>query len=134
MQIKNCFYIMGLLILASSTGCTGNNTSTLTQNSEEDTTKLPPVETKQPNSPEYKPAFEGQTRIAGVKTTTPYTVEKIAENLDEPWAVVPFPDGRLFITMRSGHMEIHDTAGALIKKITGFPPVVHAGQGGLLDV
>ena len=33
---------------------------------------LPPVETQQPNT-NYKPAFEGQTRVAGVKTTTPIT-------------------------------------------------------------
>ena len=31
-------------------------------------------------------------------------------------------------------MEIHDKNGALVKKITGFPAVVSAGQGGLLDV
>jgi glucose/arabinose dehydrogenase len=44
------------------------------------------------------------------------------------------PDGRLMITIKSGYMEIHDKNGALIKKITGFPPVVTDGQGGLLDV
>ena len=44
------------------------------------------------------------------------------------------PDGRLLITMRSGYMEIHDTTGALVKKITGFPAVESGGQGGLLDV
>jgi len=44
------------------------------------------------------------------------------------------PDGRLFVTSKSGYAEIHDTSGALVKKITGFPEVVFAGQGGLLDV
>ena len=31
-------------------------------------------------------------------------------------------------------MEIHDANGKLVKKITGLPDVVYAGQGGLLDV
>ncbi|PWT72362.1 MAG: glucose dehydrogenase [Bacteroidetes bacterium] len=92
-----------------------------------------PVETKSPNS-DYKPAFEGQTRINGVKTTTPYKVEKIAEKLGHPFAIAAMPDGRLMVTIKSGFMEIHDKDGALIKKITGFPAVVYEGQGGLLDV
>jgi PBP1b-binding outer membrane lipoprotein LpoB len=57
----------------------------------------PPVETQKPNS-DYKPARSGQTRVAGVKTKTPYKVDKIAEKLGLPWAVIPFPDGRLLIT------------------------------------
>src|SRR5579862_4801796 len=83
------------------------------------TDSLPPVETKSSNS-DYKPAFAGQTRIAGVKTTTPYKVEKISEKLGPPFAIVAMPDGRLMITIKSGHMEIHDANGALVKKITGL--------------
>lgn len=91
------------------------------------------VETKAPNS-NYKSAFNGQTRIAAVRTTTPYKVEKIAEKLGAPFAIVTMPDGRLMVTIKSGHMEIHDTNGKLLKKITGLPAVVYKGQGGLLDV
>ena len=97
------------------------------------TTKLPPVETKKGNT-NYKPAFEGQTRVAGVKTETAYKVEKLAENLGRPWTVVPMPDGRLLITEKTGFMQIHDATGKLVKKITGFPDVNDAGQGGMLDV
>ena len=98
-----------------------------------DSVGLPPVETKAPNS-DYKPAFSGQTRIAGAKTTTPYKVEKISEKLGHPFAIVAMPDGRLMVTIKSGFMEIHDANGKLIKKITGLPDVVYGGQGGLLDV
>jgi glucose/arabinose dehydrogenase len=94
---------------------------------------LPPVETK-PGFANYKPAFVGQTRIAGSRTTTPYKVDKIANNLGNPFAIVTMPDGRLMITLKSGTMEIHDKNGGLVKKITGLPEVVYAGQGGLLDV
>ena len=94
---------------------------------------LPPVETK-PGFANYKPAFAGQTRVAGAKTTTPYKVEKIASQLGNPFAIVVMPDGRLMVTLKSGTMEIHDKDGALVKKISGLPEVVYAGQGGLLDV
>ena len=93
----------------------------------------PPVETQNPNT-EYKPAFNGQTRVAGVKTKTAYKSEKIAEKLGLPWAIIPLPDGRLLITERRGSMQILDANGKLVKKLTGFPEVDASGQGGMLDV
>lgn len=92
-----------------------------------------PVETKSPNT-NYKPAFAGQTRVSSVKTTTPYNVEKVAQNVGAPFAIVSMPDGRLMVTIKSGYVQIHDANGKLVKKITGFPPVAYVGQGGLLDV
>jgi glucose/arabinose dehydrogenase len=132
MQAKNTLFLSVILMLVYSTSC-ANNEPTSFGNNNTDTTGLPPVETKSPNS-DYKSAFSGQTRIAGAKTTTPYKVEKIAEKLGPPFAIVTMPDGRLMVTIKSGHMEIHDTNGKLVKKITGLPDVVFAGQGGLLDV
>lgn len=134
MQMKTfaCFSVIAAAI--SLYGCAGNNSSANTSSAPAtDSAALPPVETNAPNV-DYKPAFEGQTRINGVKTTTAYKVEKIAENLGRPWAVVPMPDGRLLITEKSGYMEIHNADGGLVKKITGFPAVDDAGQGGMLDV
>jgi glucose/arabinose dehydrogenase len=94
---------------------------------------LPAVETKAPNSA-YKPAFAGQTRIGGAKTTTPYKTDKLAEQLKSPWAVIPLPDGRLLITLKGGSMEIRGADGSLVKAISGLPAVEARGQGGLLDV
>ena len=124
MQKRGSFLLPGLLLfgsLALSTNYVNGQGS------------LPPVETKS-GFANYKPAFPGQTRIAGAKTTTPYKVEKIADKLGNPFAIVAMPDGRLMVTLKSGTMEIHDKNGALVKKITGLPEVVYAGQGGLLDV
>jgi glucose/arabinose dehydrogenase len=92
-----------------------------------------PVETKKPNT-DYKSARAGQTRVEGVKTKTAYKVDKLAEKLDLPWAIIPLPDGRLLITERRGSMQILDANGTLVKKITGFPEVDASGQGGMLDV
>ncbi len=82
----------------------------------------------------YKPAFSGQTRIEAIKTATPYKVDRIAEDLGRPWAVVPMPDGRLLISEMSGFITLHSADGVLLKKITGLPKVVNTSQGGLLDV
>ncbi len=92
-----------------------------------------PVETKRPNT-NYKPAFVGQTRIAGVKTATPYQVTAIADGLNAPWAVTALPDGRLAITEKAGTMRIATTGGVLGDPIGGFSEVDDRSQGGLLDV
>src|SRR5215831_6586493 len=129
MREKNTFFLLAVLMFGYLTGCANNETINKKNNSD----SLSPVERKRPNT-SYKPAFTGQTRIAGATTNTPYKVEKIAKNLGHPFAIVAMPDGRLMVTLKSGYMEIHDKNGELVKKITGFPPVVFEGQGGLLDV
>lgn len=103
------------------------------QEQELPTATLPPVETAAPNV-DFKPAFEGQTRIAGAETTTPYNVQVIAEGLSFPWAVTSLPDGRLLITQKEGSLLIATTSGTVSEPITGFPEVDARRQGGLLDV
>ena len=132
MQLKTYFFILMLSISIVANGC-NNNVNSESKFNDGDSTKLPPVETNKPNS-KYKPAFVGQTRISGVKTITPYKVEKIADKLGRPWAIIPLKDGRLLISEKSGYMEIRNSNGSLVKKITGFPEVDDAGQGGLLDI
>lgn len=94
----------------------------------------PPVETKEPNSPQYKPAFAGQTRIAGVKTKTELDVKILSNQLENPWGIVSLPDGRFLITEKAGTMRIATNAGEISPPITGLPKVNSDGQGGLLGV
>jgi aldose sugar dehydrogenase len=98
-----------------------------------DTSKLPPVETKEANT-NYKPAFEGQTRVAGVKTSTAYEGKMISDKLDHPWGIASLPDGRLLITEKEGTMRIVTNAGQVGEPITGLPKVNSSGQGGLLGL
>jgi aldose sugar dehydrogenase len=98
-----------------------------------DTTTMPPVESRKPNS-DYKPAFAGQTRIGGVKTTTPYSVTILTHSLKRPWGIGILPDGRLLITEKAGVMRIVTLQGVVSEPITGLPEVNSSGQGGLLDV
>ncbi|GAB3508913.1 PQQ-dependent sugar dehydrogenase [Spirosoma knui] len=124
-----------LFILAGSslalTAC-GQSASTNTAASAQ-TANLPPVETKEPNSA-YKPAFTGQTRIAGIKSATPYEGKVLSEALKSPWGITSLPDGRLLITEKEGTMRIATPAGKISGPITGLPKVNSAGQGGLLGV
>lgn len=122
--------LIAVLFLFSSASCDERKT-----NNEQETPEqmLPPVETQDPNT-SYKPAFDGQTRIAGVKTETPYSVTTLTSELESPWAVVELPDGRLAITEKGGTMRIVTKEGAVSEAITGFPEVDHRNQGGLLDV
>lgn len=92
-----------------------------------------PVETQKPTA-DYKPAFEGQTRIAGVKTTTALQISIINGKLENPWAISVMPDGGFLITQKQGSMVVLNADGKLRKKITGLPKVDASGQGGLLDV
>lgn len=93
-----------------------------------------PVETKEPNSPGYKPAFAGQTRVAGVKTAMAYEGNVLTESLKNPWGITSLPDGRLLITEREGTMRIVTPDGKVSAPITGVPKVNAGGQGGLLGV
>lgn len=92
-----------------------------------------PVETQKANS-DYKPAFEGQTRIAGVKSKTAYEGKVLSSDLKNPWGITSLPDGRLLITEKAGTMRIATTAGVLSDPITGIPTVNAEGQGGLLGI
>jgi glucose/arabinose dehydrogenase len=126
-------FLISLCLVVSVVFLLANNRALIYNANDAKTDSLPPVETRQPNTA-YKPAFAGQTRAAGVKTKTPYKVEKIAEKVGRPWAIVLLPDGRFIITDKSGFMAIHSADGKQLKKITGFPAVDDRGQGGMLDV
>ncbi|SEI41476.1 Glucose/arabinose dehydrogenase, beta-propeller fold [Dyadobacter koreensis] len=92
-----------------------------------------PVETQKANS-DYKPAFEGQTRIIGVKSATAYEGKVLSSELKSPWGITTLPDGRLIITEKAGTMRIATTEGILSAPIMGIPPVNADGQGGLLGI
>ncbi len=125
--------ICGAIFLTS---CSGSNTSTTVQ------PENPPIanetlanpETANPNSPEYQPAFAGQTRVKGVKTSTDYTVDILNSDLSKPWAIIDMPDGRFLVTSKEGYFSLVSADGKTVKKVEGLPEVDDKGQGGLLDV
>ncbi|MFN3378513.1 MAG: PQQ-dependent sugar dehydrogenase [Runella zeae] len=92
-----------------------------------------PVETNPPNAT-YSSAFQGQTRIRSVKTTTVIQATAITTALAAPWGITSLPDGRLLITEKAGRMRIATTTGTVSSAITGIPAVNSSGQGGLLGL
>lgn len=114
-----------------ATGCANKKSNVETTVNPDGT--IPPVETEKPNTA-YKPAFEGQTRIAGVKTSFAIEVQTLSKQLEKPWGIAPLPDGRLLITQKKGTLRLADNTGKLSAEIKGLPKVDDAGQGGLLGI
>lgn len=110
--------------------CTGQSNEPATTNN---TDTIPPVETKQANT-DYKPAFEGQTRIGGVKTSTAYEVTVLNSTLEKPWGIAALSDGRFIVTEKGGTMRIISASGEKSEPLNGVPNVNDAGQGGLLGI
>jgi glucose/arabinose dehydrogenase len=122
--------LIGLVFCLVFISCNNGTTSA----NRIETSSGEPVESRKPNT-DYKPAFEGQTRIGGVITSTPYEGRVITRSLSSPWGIVPLPDGRLLITEKKGNMVIVDPlSGYLSGPIRGIPEVDDRGQGGLLGL
>ena len=100
----------------------------------DDTAPCTPLETREPNAPDQRPAFEGQTRACGVSSDVAFEVRVLAKGLTHPWAVEPLPDGNFLVTEKPGRMRIVTAGGELGPPISGVPKVDARGQGGLLDV
>jgi len=93
-----------------------------------------PLETRSPNAPDQRPAFQGQTRACADSSGVAFDVVVVARGLEHPWAVEPLPDGDLLVTERAGRLRIISASGNVGEPIAGLPRVDARGQGGLLDV
>ncbi len=65
---------------------------------------------------------------------TPLRTQTVVQGLDSPWSLAFLPDGRMLVTERAGRLRLVARDGTLSAPISGLPPVVARGQGGLLDV
>jgi glucose/arabinose dehydrogenase len=130
--MNNRFLILiaGLAIVIASCGKKTDNPEV---SADSVTVSSAPVETKKGNT-DYKPAFEGQTRIAGVKTTTAFEFSIMDSTLSRPWGIAALPDGRFLITEREGTMRIVPATGTKGEPLNGIPKVSSEGQGGLLGI
>ena len=133
MLITKVISLTFLSFVCISCGTSAPNGSGTDTTGNSDTSSLPPVETNRPNT-SYQPAFDGQTRIGGVRTTTPFQGTVLTRTLSKPWGIGVLPDGRLLITEKAGSMRIVTTDGLVGGTITGIPEVNSAGQGGLLGL
>lgn len=93
-----------------------------------------PLETRPPNGVDFKPAFEGQTRVPGVASTVQFDLTDVATGVKSGWAFEFLPDGRILFTEREGNLRIVGKDGKISAPLKGLPKVFFEGQGGLLDV
>ena len=127
MRIPLLLAAASIMALTTACGATG-------QTSETPTVAGQPVENRQPNNPDQKPAFEGQTRAPGVATQGTLTNTVVASGLENPWGLALLPDGNWLVTEKPGRLRIVSSEGRIGAPIAGVPAVDAKGQGGLLDV
>lgn len=89
--------IASFAVLVAACGSSSSSNAEHSISTTNDSTRLTPVETQSPNV-DYQPAFEGQTRIGGVKTNTNYSATVLTDGLSNPWGIIDLPDGRFLIT------------------------------------
>ena len=133
-SVRTALAVTSLLTVVVG-ACAQNSPKTAqkSQNAEQ-TSQCEPLEKRQANAPEQKPAFPGQTRACAVKSDVAFNVEVLAKGLEKPWAVEPLPTGELLVTEKPGRLRIISAKGEIGQPIAGLPPVDARGQGGLLDV
>ncbi|AYG94443.1 PQQ-dependent sugar dehydrogenase [Brevundimonas naejangsanensis] len=114
-----------VLVLAAACGANGQDAPAATG---------APVETRPPNNPDQKPAFDGQTRAPSVSTAVAMRHQVVAEGLEHPWGLALLPDRRWLVTEKPGRLRVVTAEGAIGAPVAGLPAVAARGQGGLLDV
>lgn len=77
-------------------------------------------------------AAQPETPVPSERAT--FRVTTFARGLDHPWGAAFLPDGSLLVTERPGRLRLVAPDGTVSAPLAGVPPVVAAGQGGLLDV
>lgn len=61
-------------------------------------------------------------------------VTVIAEGLDHAWGLAFLPDGEMLVTELSGSLRRVQDGELLPQPVSGVPPVLFKGQGGLMDI
>ncbi|SMF74592.1 PQQ-dependent sugar dehydrogenase [Allosphingosinicella indica] len=117
---------VGLALFASTalllSSCGGNGSGTVT-----------PAPSPTP-SPTPSPSPTPTPTPSPTPTPTTSVTASVIATLDNPWAMVFLPDGRMLVTERPGRLRVITQGGAVGAPISGTPAVQATGQGGLLDV
>ena len=69
-----------------------------------------------------------------VPEATGWRAEVVVQGLSHPWSIAWLPDGSALVTERSGRLRVIRDGRLDPTPISGLPPLLVAGQGGLLDV
>jgi glucose/arabinose dehydrogenase len=77
----------------------------------------------------------GQTGAQTIRTQEhAFRLVTVVDGLEHPWGLAFLPDGRILVTERPGRLRLVRDGRLEPQPVSGLPPVVARGQGGLLDV
>jgi aldose sugar dehydrogenase len=80
-------------------------------------------------------AQTGPVPISGdVPEAVGWRAEVVTSGLSHPWSMTWLPDGSMLVTERAGRLRLIRDGKLDPRPISGLPPVLAYGQGGLLDV
>ena len=71
---------------------------------------------------------------ADVPEADGWRTETVVTGLSHPWSIAWLPDGSALVTERAGRLRLIRNGRLDPRPISGLPPVLSHGQGGLLDV
>lgn len=81
---------------------------------------------------------EARTGPAPISADVPevagWSTEVVVEGLNHPWSIAWLPDGSALVTERAGRLRLIRQGKLDPQPISGLPPLLAHGQGGLLDV
>lgn len=83
-----------------------------------------------------KLAAEAAPKIGGEHASdlARFRIERLAGGLDIPWAIAFLPEGGYLVTERPGRLRRIEPDGTVGEPVAGLPPILHHGQGGLMEV
>jgi glucose/arabinose dehydrogenase len=80
-------------------------------------------------------AETGPAPISGdVPEARGWRVEVVVQGLSHPWSIAWLPDGSALVTERAGRLRLLRDGRLEPEPVSGLPPLLAEGQGGLLDV
>jgi len=80
-------------------------------------------------------ARTGSAPISGdVPESTGWRTEVVTKGLSHPWSIAWLPNGLALVTERVGRLRLIHEGKLDPRPISGLPPILAHGQGGLLDV
>jgi glucose/arabinose dehydrogenase len=85
-------------------------------------------------SPEPKPAFQGQTDAPAPTPSAPFQTQIVTDRLNAPWSLAFLPDKTFLVTQNGGAMRVVKADGSVSDPIEGMPGVRSVGAEGLHEV
>jgi glucose/arabinose dehydrogenase len=80
-------------------------------------------------------ARTGPAPISGdVPEAAGWRIEVVTKGLSHPWSIAWLPDGSALVTERPGRLRLIREGKLDPRPVSGLPPILAHGQGGLLDV